>query len=114
MEIRLTDGDYKPNGAGGFEQVSGEEELIQRVLFRLQAKRGAFPLMPELGSRLYLLGRERPTARLTAARQYIAEALAEEELSLGSISAVDTADGRLRLTVELIDRSGSRELALEV
>lgn len=60
MELRLEQGDYVPNGAGGFQRLEGAEALLQRVLFRLTARRGQFPFLPELGSRLYQLGREKP------------------------------------------------------
>ena len=53
MELRLEQGDYVPNGAGGFQRLEGAEALLQRVLFRLTARRGQFPFLPELGSRLY-------------------------------------------------------------
>ena len=55
MELRLEQGDYVPNGAGGFQRLEGAEALLQRVLFRLTARRGQFPFLPELGSRLYAL-----------------------------------------------------------
>lgn len=35
MELRLEQGDYVPNGAGGFQRLEGAEALLQRVLFRL-------------------------------------------------------------------------------
>ena len=55
------------------------EETAQRVLLRLTARRGGFAPLPEYGSRLYLLPRTaKPSGYETAARQYIAEALAEE------------------------------------
>ena len=60
---KLREGDYCPNGEGAFQQVSGAEELLERVLFKLSVRRGSFPLLPELGSRLYLLPREKPSAR---------------------------------------------------
>ena len=77
VELKLLDGDYVP-GPQGPELVSGQEELAQRVLMRLTARRGAFPLLPEYGSRLYALSQVKPSQRALAARQYAAEALAEE------------------------------------
>ena len=53
-------------------------EVLARVLFRLTARRGALPFLPRLGSRLHLVLREKPSARLAAARQYVAEALEDE------------------------------------
>ena len=60
MEFLLRDGDYVPDGAGSLVKLTGAEEVLQRALFRLSARRGSFPLLPELGSGLYLLGREAP------------------------------------------------------
>lgn len=78
MEFQLKNGDYLPDGTGGFAVCTGREALLARVLFLLTARRGAFPLLPDLGSRLYLLPRERPSARQALAGAYAAEALAGE------------------------------------
>ena len=86
MEWKLTDGDYVPDGVGGLTALEGREEVLARVLFRLTARRGALPFLPQLGSRLYRLGREKPSERQALAAQYVAEALAEEpELSVQSV-----------------------------
>lgn len=63
MIALLRNGDYCPDGMGGFRQAWGGEEVLERVLFQLTARRGSFPLLPQVGSRLYLLGREKPAAR---------------------------------------------------
>ena len=60
-------------------RVSGWDELLERVLFKLSVRRGSFALAPELGSKLHLLWREKGESRATAAKQYVAEALADEE-----------------------------------
>ena len=57
MEAKLFNGDYIPDGLGGVVRCEGADALLERVLFRLTARRGQFPLLPRLGSRLYLLGR---------------------------------------------------------
>ena len=57
MELRVRDGDYRPDGAGGFRRAEGADELLQRVLWKLSIPRGSFPLLPQLGSGLYRLGR---------------------------------------------------------
>ena len=56
METKLINGDYVANGLGGVVRCKGDEALLARVLYRLTARRGQFPPMPALGSRLYLLG----------------------------------------------------------
>ena len=45
MELKLKNGDYAADGAGGFVRLEGDAALAQRVLFRLCARRGAFPLL---------------------------------------------------------------------
>ena len=73
---RLRGGDYRPDGTGGFQQAIGADALLERVLFQLSARRGSFPLMPQVGSRLYLLPGAKPSAREAMAASYAAEALA--------------------------------------
>ena len=75
MTVYLNNGDYIPDGCGGIRRAEGADALVQEAMFRLSCRRGAFPLLPELGSRLHLLGREKLSAREAAARQYAAEAL---------------------------------------
>ncbi len=101
MEWKLSQGDYVPDGVGGLTALSGGEEMLARVLYRLTARRGALPFMPELGSRLYLLGREKPSARQALAAQYVTEALREEpDLSVRSVELVQDGE-RGRLAVYL-------------
>ena len=73
---QLREGDYRPDGAGGFALATGGAGVLERVLFLLTARRGGFPLLPEVGSRLYLLSRARPSARGALGASYAAEALA--------------------------------------
>lgn len=86
MEWKLRDGDYVPDGRGGLTALSGGDEVLARVLYRLTARRGCMPFLPGLGSRLYQLGREKPSARQALATQYVAEALGEEpDLAVRSV-----------------------------
>ena len=101
MELKCVNGDYVPDGKGGVCRLTGEEEALGRVLFRLTAKRGSFPLMPELGSRLYLLAGEKPSHRQALARQYAAEALAELSDLRVVAAAVEQRADTLLVTVEL-------------
>jgi len=101
MERKLVDGDYVPDGAGGLTVLSGGEEVLARALYRLTARRGGLPFLPELGSRLYRLGREKPSARQALAMQYVAEALREEtELTVRSVELSQEGERGL-LTVQL-------------
>jgi phage gp46-like protein len=86
MEWKLIQGDYVPDGRGGLIDLGGGQEVLARVLYRLTARRGSFPFLPELGSRLYQLGREKPSERPALAAQYVAEALREEaDLAVRSV-----------------------------
>lgn len=101
MEWKLTDGDYVPDGDGGLTALDGGEEVLARVLYRLAARRGALPFLPRLGSRLYQLGREKPSARQALAAQYVAEALREEpEIRVQAVRLSQTGETGL-LTVDL-------------
>lgn len=102
MELRLKNGDYVPNGAGGLRRVAGSEELLQRVLFKLAARRGSFPFWDALGSRLWQLGQVPAAQRQSAAKQYVAEALADESgLRVETVELAAERDGTAELTVEL-------------
>ena len=115
MEMKLFDGDYVHDGYGGFETVTGANEILNRVLFKLTARRGSFPLIPELGSRLYLLIREKPSDRLSAARQYIMEALSDEEnISLDDVKLADNGSGQLDITAWFNYNGDEFEVELEV
>ena len=107
MEMKLIKGDYVPDMWGGFERVSGERELLQRVLFKLQCRRGGFAPMPELGSRLYLLGREKKKDMSAAARQYVIEALSGENgVEVNSVTAEQTAGGTIYVSAGITCSSG--------
>ena len=101
MEWKLERGDYIPDGTGGLTALYGEEEALGRALYLLTARRGKFPFLPEMGSRLYQLGREKPSERQALAAQYVAEALSEEpDLSVRSVELVQEGEAGL-LTVHL-------------
>lgn len=107
MEARIQNGDYLPDGLGGIIRCRGADALVERVLFRLTAHRGGLPPLPGLGSRLYLLSREPATQRLSAARQYVMEALAEEMVTVADVSITpERTPGRVRVTV-LLDYNGT-------
>ena len=64
---------------GHIVYLSGGEAVLNRVLFLLTARRGSFPFLPELGSRLHLLARAKPGQWESLARLYVTEALAKEK-----------------------------------
>lgn len=113
MEAKIHNGDYLPDGLGGIIHCRGKDALLERVLFRLTAHRGGLPPLPELGSRLYLLSREPAAQRLSAAQQYVAEALADEAVTVTDVSiAPERTPGHVHVTVRL-DYEGA-ELAVSV
>jgi phage gp46-like protein len=101
MELALRNGDYVPDYAGGVQRLTGRDALLQRVMFRLTARRGTFPFREDLGSRLWQLGQVSTSARQAAAKQYVTEALAEEtELTVEGVTLVQQ-ETDAALTVEL-------------
>ena len=112
MELLIRNRDYVPDGTGGFVRVSGKEELLQRVLFQLSARRGGFAPLPEVGSGLYRLGREKPKNRAAAAKKYVAEALhGETALTVTEVSLEQRGE-LMDVTVAL--RYEGEDLALTV
>ena len=55
MDTAIKDGDFQTNGSGLPVRISGAQELLQRVMFRLTVKKGSFFYDQQLGSRLYTL-----------------------------------------------------------
>lgn len=115
MALELRDGDYVLSRTGSLRRVSGREALVQRILFRLTAHRGGFLFQEELGSRLWLLGRIPKGQRQSAAAQYVAEALAQEQdVTVEAVTLGEEAGGTAPLTVELGWRGETLPLALEI
>lgn len=108
MELKLEQGAYVPAG-NRLATVSGAEELAQRVLMRLTARRGGFAPLPSYGSRLYLLSRTaKPGQYETAAMQYIAEALEEEPgVTVQEVTVTPGRDGTLRIDAVFSAEGGS-------
>lgn len=108
MELKIRDGAYVRQD-GHLVRAEGREALLQKVLFLLTARRGSFPFLPEMGSRLHTLGRTRGGERQSAAEQYVAEALAgERDLEVEAVTLLE----QNRLRVEL--RQNGEGLALEL
>ena len=115
MELKLRDGDYIPDGVGGLRTLSGQEALLQRVLYRLSARRGQFPFLETLGSRLWQLGRLPAAERQSAAKQYVAQALAEEkDVQVRAVTLAANENGTADLTAELEWRGEVLKVTLDV
>ena len=101
MELKLKNRDYVPDGSGGMERGDGAQAVLERVMFRLTARRGGMPFLPELGSRLHEVLREKPSARLAAAKQYVAQALEQEDVEITDVALIETERGA-QLVVSLL------------
>jgi len=102
MSLLLKERDYAADGNGGVAVVTGAEALLHEALFRLTARRGSFPFLPELGSRMEELRREKPSAWDELARQFAVEALdGLEGVTVAGASARRERDG-LMVTVDLL------------
>ena len=99
-ELKIREGDYRRSG-GGLATVDGAEGLLQRVMFRLTARTGAFPFWESRGSRLWQLGRIPAAQRQAAAMQYTAEALQDEQLTVEDVALQERADGTMAMTAAL-------------
>ena len=113
MALILREGDYVPDGRGGFQQVSGAEEVLERSLWTLAVRRGSFPFLPGLGSPLHLLGRAPDREREALAGQYVAEALADEDVTVTGTELTREAGGAV-LTVWLDWRGEELHLTVKV
>lgn len=100
MVNKLVNGDYVVHGSG-IVRLQGMQALLAQALFRLQCRRGSFPFLPELGSYLWKLGREKESDRTPLARQYAAQALRDLPLAVTDV-VVDTVDDGLRVQVMLL------------
>ena len=109
MELTIRSGDYVLDGSGQISSSTGSQEVLERILWKLTVHRGSFPFLPDLGSDLYLLGREKPSARQSAAQTYVAEALADETVDITAVTLTDDV-----LEVQLLWQGETLSATLEV
>lgn len=114
MELELRDGDYLADGAGGLRRVEGREALLQRIFFRLTARRGTFPFWESLGSRLWTLGNLPAPERRAAARQFVAEALEEELVTVERVTVEEDRDRTARVTAALRYQGEALPVTVEI
>lgn len=112
MVNQLEHGDYVVRGSG-VVRLRGTGALAANCLFRLQCRRGSFPFLPELGSRLWQLGKERPGNREACARQYCIEALQDTGVEVTEVS-VRELDRVLAVEVTLETQTQSMNLEVTV
>lgn len=102
MSLLLNERDYMADGNGGVTVVRDGEAMICEALFRLTARRGSFPFLPELGSRMGQLRREKPSAWDSLAQQFAVEALAGLDGVTVTGAAVSREEDALMVTVKLM------------
>lgn len=112
MDTCLYLGDHQRDHRGLPFSISGTEELLQQAMIRLSVRRGAFPLNPQLGSRLHTLSPNDPGLNDTALR------LAQEALCEMNDIAVTKASCTVTppegMTAELFLTVGRQEETLTV
>ena len=108
MENIIKNGDYVSNGRGGIEQAEAEQALLCRALFRLCCRRGSFPFLPELGSRLWQLKGSKREQIEPLAMAYAAEAVAPLGLLVKGVTVAEQTQSRLRLDVQLATAQGTQ------
>ncbi len=101
MENLLRNGDYVPDGFGGFVRLQQEEAILARALYKLTCRRGSFPFLPELGSRLREISTEKPTGRNGAARLYAQQALEGMGIHVESARVTTVGNGQANAEFEL-------------
>lgn len=114
MALVLRDGDFVPDGKGGFLSCEGSREVLERVLWKLSVRRGSFPFLPTLGSRLHLLGRCPERERRALAEQYVKEALSDEDVAVDSVTLSPAEEGNSMLTASLLWQGETLTATVEV
>lgn len=79
IDYRIENGDLVTKGHGDLQMVEGIEAKKQSMMIRLVVERGSFIYDEDLGSRLRLLYREKPSRIPEMADVYVREALESEE-----------------------------------
>ena len=102
MGLLLKGRDYVADGNGGVSVVQDGDELLAEVLFRLTARRESVPFLPQLGSRMYLLRRARPSEWESMALQFAVEALEELDDVVVTGAEVRREDDALWVNVGLL------------
>ena len=114
MEMVLDNGRYVCNDRGMPITVSGSEAMLERVKFILCCRRGKFPFIPKLGSRLYLLTREKHVNLENAALGYVIEALEDERYVTVSGVAAERSGEEIYVTVFLSNPGENTQITVSV
>lgn len=114
MSLLLKERDYAADGNGGVTVVRDGDAVVNEVLFRLTARRGSFPFLPELGSRMEQLRREKPSAWESLARQFAVEALAGLDGVTVTGAAVRRERDALMVTVAVLWQNTSLSVTVQL
>lgn len=115
MELKFDGGGYVKSGYGGFVTVSGRDEILQRALMRLSARRGSFFPLPDFGSELHTLLSMKKSQRAAAAQRMVYEALEPEKgISATGVDYRETGDGAAVVTVALEFSGGNGEVSVNI
>lgn len=102
MDLMIGNGDYIPDGKGALTLAQGADGMLQRVLYRLAVPRGSFLPLPEFGSNLAYLTREKPSTWVALAGKYVQEALVEEQdVELNYVEIGSVEENKVSLMVHL-------------
>lgn len=110
MVNKLMNGDYVVQG-GGIVRLHGVQAMFANAIFCLQCRRGSFPFLPNLGSRLWQLGQERSADQTACARQYCIEALQGTGVAVQNVH-VSQQGQALLVEAELV--LGENSISVEV
>lgn len=115
MDTAINSGDFICDSKGYLIELSGYDELLQRVLIRLTVKQGSFAYDTSLGSRLYTL---KPTDIniKNRALSMIREALADvTEVIVDNVYTTLTNEGEnLDLTVMLSINDTKKDVVITI
>ncbi len=101
MENKLINRDYVSDGMGGQVRVYGDEALLQLALFHLSCRKGGFAPLPDLGSELHLLHRQKVCRRRAFAMITAQKALAPLGLRVCDAAVTQLPDGMFAVTLSL-------------
>ncbi len=110
MEAILINRDYAADPYGRIRLAEGDNALLCQALFRLCCRRGSFPFLPELGSRLWQLRGGREEQLLPLAAAYAAEALEPMGLRVQEVRLLSQDGERMHLDVSVTLSDGTAHL----
>jgi hypothetical protein len=101
MDFKLTEtGDLVIGPDGNFQMVYGDEEITQRILFRMKTVKGDYLLEPDTGCSLEQFRGEPNTEQTwTAIEQIVSSELSKENLVL-TVDCVPITDNEVLILVE--------------